>query len=170
MRLTSREKYWILDRARERPCERKRLILEFTAKFGRQINRDTIWRIIRENNPTRNVCLKAVEKYWLVEHVEKWKLVSRERLAQIFRDEFGRSIHIATIRRHLKQKAEIIQEYASWAEKASVKIKPVKSDCTTEPEPYLFLETSLHDKTNLTIAEKYWIVERVTNYFFPHRF
>lgn len=77
--------------------------------------------------------LGPVEKCWIVEYAEKYKEMTRADLAQIFRAEFGRSIVTSTITRLMKQKPEILEMFASWAQNNSVKIRPQESDCKAEP-------------------------------------
>ena len=134
--------------------------LAFTDKFGRSISRETICKTFRENNLCKPVILGAVEKYWIVENAKKYFRIPRERMAMIFTAELGRSINRATIRELNKRqkKAEIIEEFASWAENNSVKIKPQEVDCKTEPDDVV-QKYPIADKTYLTTAEKYWIVE-----------
>ena len=101
----------------------------FFAKFGRSISRDTICRILQAN-PFRNpAILGAVEKYWIVEHEEKYTKMTNERLGQIFCAEFGRSVGKTTVKSLLKKRGEILERFASWAEVHSVKIRPSETDC-----------------------------------------
>ena len=134
--LKTREKYWILEQVQKnKELNLKHYTLNslFFAKFGKSISSDTICGVIRENNPTKNLKFHGpVEKYWILEHAEQYKEMTKDRLAQIFRAEFGRSISQSTIFLILKKRAEIIEIFASWAQGNVVKIKPQKFDCSRD--------------------------------------
>ena len=158
--------------------ERSKLRSLFTATFGRPISRDTIRRIIRKNIPNKRlrICLGAVEKYWIVEHAEKYKHLTSERLARIFTAEFGRPIAPGTIISIRGLRAKTLKMFASWAQNNSVEIKSQEADCITEPNRGRHRDASRdrdpgfipshcqslvpNEEVYLTIPAKYWIVEQ----------
>ena len=144
--------------------------------FARTVEKTSFSPDFPENQGGRRLTID--QKYWILEHAQKYKDLSAQKIAVDFKAEFGRRPHYTTIQKILKQEKEIREKFdkkfALWkkfkeeSDEVASEVEPDnnqeegkdKEVCVKiEENPLSYAKPKNYHNQYLSIGEKFWIVD-----------